>query len=187
MFGLDFLVFAAAKRAASTTHAFTLLIKTGNMLCARSILRLHIDTALRFSAAWYVEKPHDFALKVLADERIDRVKDRSGQRLTDARLVDIHLPKYPWLKAVYTNLSGYVHFSSAHIFGAMTGLRNEDNVVGFEVSDVDTRFPEASWIEIIDCFREANAILGRHLEGYAMTKRMTPEQLQKLKKSHAGA
>lgn len=60
------------------------------MTSAQTLLRAHIDTALRFSAALRVEDPHKFAIDVMAGERIDKMKDQSGQHLRDAYLVEVH-------------------------------------------------------------------------------------------------
>ena len=119
MFPLDLLAFAAVKRHTSTTTALSSMVQAWNMAVARALLRMHIDTSLRFSAAWQVEKPHEFATLVLKGERIDKMKTRSGLRLTDAYLVQLHAKSHPWLPAVYSHLSGYVHFSGSHIADAV--------------------------------------------------------------------
>jgi len=152
-----------------------------NMVCARSLLRVHIDTALRFSAAWFVDQPHDFALKVVRGHRIDKLIDRTGSRLTDARLVEIHVAEYPWLPKVYESLSGYIHFSGAHVFDSVSELRDEDMSISFEISATDYKFPEFSWGEILDCTREATGILSKYLDGYIFTKGLSSEQLAEIR------
>src|SRR6266702_2099317 len=117
MFPFDLLSFGAVKRNIGTARAFQMMIESWNMVCARSLLRIHIDTSLRFSAAWLVDEPHEFAMRVLKGERIDKMKDKDGRRLTDAHLVSVHAAEHPWLLDVYKSLSGYVHFSGSHIYG----------------------------------------------------------------------
>ena len=181
MFPLDFLAFAAAKRHASTTSAFTAMIRNWNMVVARALLRMHLDTSLRFSAAWHVADPHKFATSVLKGERIDKMKTRAGQRLTDAHLVQLHKEQHPWLPAVYERLSGYVHFSGSHISDSIESLGEVDNTVQFLISDQDLKFPEFSWVEVLECFREATSILGLFLQGWGATKKMSDEQLSALR------
>jgi hypothetical protein len=181
MFPLDFLAFAAAKRHASTTSAFVAMVRSWNMVVARALLRIHIDTSLRFSAAWHVAEPHEFASQVLKGARIDRLKSRSGARLTDSHLVQLHKDKHPWLPDVYEHLSGYVHFSGAHIADAIEGLGEEDRTIQLLVSDQDLKFPEFSWIEVLECFREATSILGTFLQGWGATKKLSDEQLEALR------
>ncbi len=115
-------------------------------------------------------EPHTFATKVLKGERIDKMKTRTGQRLTDSHLVQLNKAKHPWLPAVYEHLSGYVHFSGAHIADSIEGFDDEDRTVQFLVSDQDLKFPEFSWIEILECFREATAILGTFLQGWVQPR-----------------
>ena len=62
-------------------------METRNLICAGALLRLQLDTALRFYAAFRVEKPHDFALAVLDGKRVRDLKDLDGQKMTDDYLV----------------------------------------------------------------------------------------------------
>lgn len=175
---LDFVSLGAVKRNLSLTAAMRLLVESWNIVCARAVLRLHIDTSLRYSAAWMVDKPHDFATKILSGERIDRLRDRNGKRLTDAHIVHTRSVDYPWLPEVYANLSGYVHFSGSHVFDSIASIRDETGSISFEITDTDKKFPEASWIEVLECFRHATEILVTYLDGYRITKSLSSEQLQ---------
>lgn len=185
-FPVDLLVFGALKRSVSTAAAMVMMVEARNMVCARTLLRTHIDTSLRFSAAWLVEKPHEFAREILKGERIDRMKGRDGKKLTDAHLVATHSDDHPWLSDVYANLSGYVHFSGSHIFDSVNMLE-DDGRIQFAVTAEDLNFPDASWVEVLECFRETTEILAKYLEGYRLTKSMSPEQLEaaRLAKCHA--
>lgn len=176
MFPLDLLASGAVKRALSASAAMKLLVESWNMVSARSLLRTHLDTSLRFSAAWLVNNPHEFATLVISGKPINKQKDREGERLTDARLVQVRSKDYSWLPAVYDNLCGYVHFSASHLCDAVESVR-EDGTVDLLISDTDLNFPESSWLEVIDCFREGSAMLMKFLDGYAITKRLTREQL----------
>lgn len=180
-FPVDLLAFGALKRSVSTATAMVMMVEARNMVCARTLLRTHIDTSLRFSAAWLVEKPHEFATEVLRGERIDRMKGRDGKKLTDAHLVATQSGEHPWLPAVYANLSGYVHFSGSHIIDSISTL-DDHGRIQFAVTAEDLNFPEASWIEVLECFREATEILTKYLHGYRMTKSMSLEQLEAVRR-----
>jgi hypothetical protein len=177
MFPLDLMAVGAVKRSVSTSSAMLSIVRAWNMVCARTLLRTHIDTALRFSAAWLVTDPHAFASLVLKGERIDRLKDRQGKRLTDAYLVQLNSAEYPWLPDVYDKLSGYIHFSGSHIYDSVTTLEEVGHTIQFEISPQDTKFPEFSWLEVLECFRETTELLGKHLHGYRITKNMSTEEL----------
>jgi hypothetical protein len=120
LYPVDLLALGAIKRSISTAAAFRLLIESFNMVCARSLLRMQIDTALRFFAVFLVKEPHDFAIQVLNGQQINQLKDQDGKKMTDAYLVSKLAHDYPWLRDVYKNLSGYVHFSNHHLFAPVT-------------------------------------------------------------------
>lgn len=176
-FPLDLLAYAALKRNLSTSGAIVLLVEEFNLVSARALLRVHIDTALRFAAAWFVDKPHDFASAVHGGARIDKMRDRQGKRLTDARLVELLAPGHTWLPAVYENLSGFVHFSRSHVAASIVSLNTETREVSFHFGKLDEHYPPFSWIEVLACAHEATGILAHYLRGYLVTKAMSSEEL----------
>lgn len=185
MFSLDFLAYAAIKRNLSTTAAIVTLIESSNMLAARSMLRIHIDTGLRFAAAWFTKDPQKFAAEVYGGTRLDKLKDRDGNRFQDFHLVKLLSAECPWLPQVYERLSGFVHFSDSHVFGSINSVDREEYLIDFELSKVDTKYPTESWVEVIECARESTGILVHYLKGWIKTKNMSPEQLAYLKDKHA--
>lgn len=170
IFPVDLLAISAIKRSLSNTAAVRLLVENWNLVAARTMLRAHMDTPLRLSAVWLVDDPHGFAMKVQTGERISRMKDRNGKRMTDAYLIGHMSAEYPWITEVYDRLSGYVHFSANHLSVSITGSDDDTRVLNFALTAQDTEFPEFSWVEVIDCFNECTLILHRYLEGWTLTK-----------------
>ena len=184
MYPLDLLACGAIKRNIATAEAMSVVVAMWNMTTARTLLRVHIDTALRFSAAWLVDDPHNFATKVLAGERIDKLKDRAGHLLRDAYLVKSRSSDYPWLPAVYERLSGYIHLSGSHIYDTVQEL-GDDGTISFDIRATDHKFPESSWVEVLDCFSESSEILAWYLRGYIDTKALSPNELTSLREKDA--
>lgn len=172
-FPLDLLALGAIKRNVATASAMRQMVRAWNMVCARTLLRTHIDTALRFSAAWLVDEPHRFASEVLGGGRIDLMKDSRGRWLKDRHLVDVHSVQRPWLRDVYSNLSGYVHFSGSHVYDSVQTFDDESRIINFVVSARDEKYPEFSWVEILECFREATEMLAQLLHSYRVTKNLS--------------
>lgn len=170
MFPVDLLAIAAMKRTIGNTEGFVTLVEANNMAAARSLLRIQIDTFVRFSATWLVEKPHDFATDVIGGEHIRNIKDKNGKKMTDHYLVDLLSAEYPWLKKVYENLCGYVHFSGAHLSNAVQKLDSSKRTLTFHIGKEDTQYPERSWIEAVDCFTNSIYILFFYIDGYVKTK-----------------
>ena len=89
IYPVDLIAQLAVKRGVNTNSGFRDVVLSHNMLCARVLLRTHIDTALRFYAISLVDNPNDLARLVFSGEHIRRLKDRSGQKMTDAYLEQI--------------------------------------------------------------------------------------------------
>lgn len=170
MFTMDLLAIAAMKRTCGNTEGFITLVEARNMAAARSLLRIQIDTFIRFSAAWLVDNPHDFATDVIEGKHIRNMRDKSSQKMTDSYLVDVLTPDYPWLKEVYRNLCGYVHFSGAHLSNAVSSIDDEGRTMTFNIGEEDSQYPDWSWIETVDCFTKVVHIFLRYADGWILTK-----------------
>lgn len=185
MYPVDLLALGALKRTISTIAGFKLLIESSNMVCSRTILRVQIDTALRFYSIFIVDDPHSYSLEILSGKQINHMQDSSGQKMRDAYLVNKLSEEYPWLPTVYKNLSGYIHFSGSHLFHPVQKIDNKTKTMQFAIQEEDTKFPEFSWIEVVDCFNESIDIFVKYLEGWIFTK-ANPELVAQLKKKKIG-
>lgn len=172
LFGLDFLALAAIKRSMALTAGFRTMLTARNLVCAGALVRLELDTAMRFFAAWLVQNPHEFALDVLAGKHIRKMKDRDGELLTDRYLVEKLGEQYDWVPRVYERTSGYVHLSSTHVMSVVTDTAEADDKRTFKafVGVEDKPLPDWIYIETCDGFRACAQILLRYVEGWAMTK-----------------
>src|SRR2546427_10538241 len=72
-------VAAALNRSLSLVLGFCDLIPD-NYICAAPLIRLQLDSAVRFSALWLVADPKDFAKRVSSGKPIRKLKDRDGQQ-----------------------------------------------------------------------------------------------------------
>jgi len=138
MYPMDLLAVCVFKRSVSIIHGFTLLIRERNFICAAPLLRLQIDSALRFFAPALVNNPHELANNCLKGIHINKFKDENtGKRLTDSYLVEILDNQFPWLKRVYENTSGYIHLSEKHYFNATGNLDEKNRTVTHFISSKD--------------------------------------------------
>lgn len=131
---------------------------------------MQLDTLLRFYAAFLVENPHDFASAVMSGQQVKNLVDRAGLKLTDRHLVDSLSIEYPWMKNVYTETSGYIHFSTKHIFSALHGLNEDDRSFQIQLSSDDIERAEEWYGEAIDAFYHITEIFLLYLEGWVVTK-----------------
>ena len=181
MFPVDLMALGAIKRTISTMAGLKLLIQATNMVCTRTILRVQIDTALRFFAIFCVDDPHLFSTEVLSGKQINKMQDSRGKFMSDSYLVSRLSNKYPWLPRVYKNLSGYIHFSNSHLFHPIQEVDDESRTIKFEIQEEDEKYPEESWLEVVNCFNESVDIFIKYLEGWIFTKD-NPELVQRLRK-----
>lgn len=130
---------------------------------------MQLDTALRFYAAFLVEKPHDFALEVLKGIRIDKLQDINGNRLTDSHLVKLLSQEFPWVKRVYQATSGYIHLSGTHIHHTINEIR-EDRKFSVKLSPKDRDLPDTLYTEAIEAFIESIKLLLKYIDGWIFTK-----------------
>lgn len=114
-----FVYAAIANRVLSNIHGFLLMCKEKNFLCAASILRQQIDTAIRTNAFSLVEDRNALSERIFAGERFSDVRDINGKKMSDFYLRQKLAEQYPWIESVYTETSDSVHLSRRHIFAAI--------------------------------------------------------------------
>jgi len=168
----DFLVFAVTKRTLSMGRAFLAMIAIPNFGVAAALLRMQLDTALRFSAMALVESPTKFASDILGDLRIDKMRSRTGQRLTDRYLVQrlSASASAPWIERVYEETSGFIHLSGRHMYQTFESLNETDRTVKFVMSAEDVSRPPSAYIEIVTAFDATTGLIVSLLTSWLDTR-----------------
>jgi hypothetical protein len=169
LYSLDILAMAAVNRSMAHIAGFRQMVEAWNFICAASILRLQLDTALRFAAAWLAPDPHALAHEVLKGTSIRAQKDRTGHRMTDAYLVSVLAKDDPWIPNVYKQTSGYIHLSEKHIFNSVTKV-GDDGAFEMKMSPDDVVITDDLYIESVRAFQAASEVFLRYLEGWVFTK-----------------
>ncbi|MCC6425701.1 MAG: hypothetical protein IT435_02650 [Phycisphaerales bacterium] len=158
------------------------MIEDRNLVCAGGLLRMQLDTALRFHAAWLVEDCHEFACEVLQGTRIDKLTDRSGKRLHDFYLVECMSGEdgCDWISRVYRETSGYVHLSDKHLFQTFTSVDEDERTVEVKIGATDHEWPEEIYLEVVDAFLAATRLFVKYLQGWEVTKQ-NPQEIARLR------
>lgn len=169
LFSLDFLAIAALNRSLSNSSAFTQMVRAQNYLIAASLVRLQLDTFLRFFASYLVSDPHEFATSVLAGTEARKLKDRSGAAMTDRYLVDSVAQEFPWVPSVYRSTSGFIHLSNKHIQSTIQSV-HDDGTLSMLIGSDPNRFPDELWVEMTEGFIAATEALFDYLDGWVFTK-----------------
>lgn len=171
LYSLDFVVIGIVKRCLSLSSAFSSQVESWNMVAARAMLRMQVDSAIRLSAFWLVDNPHEMASRVIGGEQINQMKDKNGKTMRDAYLVEQMSGEYEWMPRVYKYTSGYIHFSEKHLFDPVTKTDDKTKQVKFLISEFDHKYPESSWYEIAACFNNCTEIVLSYLTGYELAKK----------------
>ena len=181
LYPMDLLAIGALNRSAAQCAGFRSLVQARNFICAASILRLQLDTALRFYAAFLVAEPHAFASAVLKGTQVRKLKDRDGTLMRDAHLVSCLSQQYPWVAKVYQTTSGYIHLSEQHIFQAIESLEERERITKIKMSAEDRELPEQTYVEAMEAFCAATKVFHHYVEGWVATKE-NPEVVARLRK-----
>ena len=151
---LGHFVFAAiVDRTLSNIHGFLKLCEEKNFLCAASILRQQIDTAMRANAFSLVTDRNELAEKIFSGVRFSKIVDADGKKMQDFYLRGRLAEKYPWIEQVYEETSGTVHFSEKHILSAISDV-NKTGEMEFLISGLSTR-PMEDFLEIFAAFEHS--------------------------------
>ena len=173
MYPFDFWTNAAMNRGIQLSSGFRNSIKKRNAICSGALLRLQIDTALRFSAGWLVKDPHGFVGQIMNGKQTNKIKDRDGNLMTDRYLVERMAQEHPWMEEVYKKTSGYVHFSDVHIWSTLCGTEGKERrTVRTKVGARDREGLSGLYLEMVNAFEAATEILMNYVEGWVYTKQV---------------
>jgi hypothetical protein len=127
------LALAAARRAAALADAFVAMVRAENPLAAIPLVRMQLDTAMRFNARSLAENPDKLLEQFETEEPWSKLKARDGRsQLTDRYLHEQLAGRFPWASRVYKATSGFVHFSGPALLQAITE-RSPDGAGGERV------------------------------------------------------
>jgi hypothetical protein len=172
LFRVDLMIVGATKRSVSLGHGLVAMVKEKNMICARAILRMQIDTVSRLLAYTYVADPEDMARQVIRGTPLHRFKSREGDFLRDAYLISRMTESHSWVREVYRRTSGEVHFSEQQLLSSVCSVDNESSSLTIAVAPFDDKYPESSWIEVVKCFHRLNEIYIDMLDNYVTHKNL---------------
>jgi hypothetical protein len=180
LYHFDIYVCSVLHRALNLTLGFCDLLENRNIMCAGPLLRLQIDNCLRLYAGFIVRDPHKFAMEVLEGKKISSLKDENGKLMKDYYLVDQLSLDAPWVKSVYKETSGYIHFSDKHIFNSVRALNEENREIEMKITKFDQNITDKLYNEAIDVFDSATELLMKYINGWIFTKD-NPEFVQFVK------
>lgn len=150
---IGMLLLAAAKRSVALPEGFATMIRDRNFHAAAPMVRMQLDTALRVAALRFVPDPNAYAASVMEGVAVYKLKDDTGARLTDHRLLERLSETFPWITTVYRDASAFVHLSARHLWTSIAALDEAEHIVHFQISPHDpVQITENRYYEAVDAF-----------------------------------
>jgi hypothetical protein len=181
----DFFIFGALRRTLAQSRGFRDLINSRNFPCAAAILRLQLDTAMRVNALSLVKDVDAACAAVLDGEQLNRLKDRDGNKLSDAHLRKKLSKTHPWIGPVYERTADFVHLSGKHFEVSIARTDDETRMAYFQISGHDPQRPDETYYEVVDTFFEATKLASMLLLAFWMGRHQCEAVLAPMKKGAA--
>jgi len=173
LYPFDIYTSAIINRSIFLLKGFICLLRDRNFICATPLIRLQLDNLMRLYAGFIVSEPHSFAMSVINGERIDEMKDKNGKKMRDAYLKEELSKQYDWIKRVYKDTSGFIHFSEKHIYSSAKFSQNNDGTVKIQqsIGPVSENTTDDYHLDLIsDGMEKVTDILNNYIEGWIITK-----------------
>jgi hypothetical protein len=173
LFYLDFYFHGVYSRTLSLLEGFTVLLESKNFMAASHLVRPYLDNFLRLFAAWLVKNPNEFANEIMKGKKVEDFfdKDNEKQALKDWYLRNKASESYPWITEVYKQTSGYIHFSSKHIYNPIVKVDAENATVGTYLTKYDSKtVTDLNRIEAVLVMIEISNCILDYAYGWARTK-----------------
>lgn len=130
IFFISFFVASVVNRALSINRGFQLLTKDNNYLCAIPLMRMQIDNCIRFWGLELVNSQNDYIKNWSKGEKISRLKDKNGNKLSDKLLVEELDKRYAHVKGIYDQACNFVHLSNQNLFNTVKLKPNTRTLYG---------------------------------------------------------
>jgi hypothetical protein len=160
-----FFYFGCLARTIQLLDGFVHAVKSRQLFVAGGLLRLNLDTYLRLTAKDLVTDKPTFFKAIFDGDQIDKMKDRDGNRLTDRFLSDSAGAKDSWVPQVYKHMSGYIHLSPAHYFGAVT---SDGAHLHFLLGRRSNHIPLKVWFDMVQGFDHILTLIAGELQRMAI-------------------
>lgn len=138
------------------------MIVDRNLVCAGALLRVQLDTALRFQSVFLVADPESFAAEVTSGTPIKKLRAQTGKRLTDRFLVDSAASEFPWVAQIYSEASGFIHFCEKHLLSSQSATESSRGRV-VAVVDSYEEAPDSILVTAAEAFKKSADLLDTYV------------------------
>jgi hypothetical protein len=184
LYEIDLLLSGVMVRSYSLVDGFIDAFDNWNPVVAAPLLRMQLDNLVRLSYMATAPSASDVARHLLAGGQFRMLKDSGGKALTDARLLHQAKDAHPWVAPVYGATSGWVHFSSVHIFAAVRLAPEDDgepsNTIQITVPLQPERIPLSALEELLGAMTKATEEVFGYVEIWQKRKGLPLGEVREL-------
>ena len=156
LFPCDALAFAVLERSLNLLKGFQLLLLHGGYTTGVGLLRMQLDNVLRFHGVVTSADPHWIANEIINGVQLRSLNDRTGKKMTDARLVELLAAANPWVNHVYALACSYIHLSDQHVKHFLLRSKKDcEGKRGFAIGDEDEHVEPDHKTQLINAFAVA--------------------------------
>lgn len=101
---------SSSEYAMRLIDGFISMLESRNLVCVAQLLRAQVGVCLRTFALFAAEDQDDFLKQVFQGVPVNKLRDFSGEKMSDGRLQDLLAKSDPKVKDAYKVTSGFVHF-----------------------------------------------------------------------------
>lgn len=157
----DLYALAVIHRAHMLNHGLLLLVEQRNILAGAALLRMQLDSGLRFGAVSTLPNPHEIALSVLDGNNLDTIKYPG----TKEKMRDGYLRKLlndPGFDRAYEWASDHIHLSKTHALHVMTAAQQDSQGLwSFPLGPKARTVPESAFVDLLENHLAAGAMIFR--------------------------
>lgn len=144
LYTFDLFCTAVLNRSVNIIRGYTALMRDNNFIAAAPLVRVQLDSLLRFYSTFLVDENIDkYALRIIGGEQINKIKDRKGKKMHDSYLCAEYssIPGKQWVKQVYEAGSSHIHLSNSATQSASTINNEKDRIINMTIGKHDSFIP----------------------------------------------
>lgn len=148
----DYFVFLSTviNRAMNINRGYMTLTNDNNYSCAIPLMRMMIDTCLRFWGITLVDDKHEYIMVWGSGKKVRSIKDRCGNKLTDKYLSEQFALLYRGVDKTYNDACAFVHLSEQNLYNTAKpgdGKRTINiSIDGYDKMSEDVKYNIDKWM-----------------------------------------
>ncbi len=154
MYLMDGFSIAALNRSINIVDGFVVLAKANNFFTAISLIRLQIDTCLRYYLSFIVDDQEDYINYFNSGKDIKKYRsNRFKKQFTDSNIAELLDESFPGFLNLYKDSSSFLHFTNKNLHAIIT---IQDESITFRAGKYDFFNDKIKYLFVNSMFEVTN-------------------------------